>query len=115
MALKFVVTANRVVDGSVVYLAVDRTWASRLDASYRTDAEPERDALLAWAKTQEREICDPYAVEVEETADRVTLQSVRERIRADGPAVVLARLGYAGQPKPGLHVRAVEPPAKRSA
>jgi hypothetical protein len=115
MALRYVVTANRVQDGAVVYLAVDRTWALGLAQSYRSESEAERDALLAWAKTQERDICDPYALEVEDDGSNVVTPSARERIRSEGPEAVLARLGYAGLPRPGLHARVERTREKQSA
>lgn len=115
MALRYVVTANRVQDGAVVYLAVDRTWTLGLASSYRSESEAERDALLAWAKTQEHDICDPYAVEVSDDGAAVVAPSARERIRAEGPEAVLARLGYARLRRPGLHARVERPREKRSA
>ena len=87
-------TANRLSDGGVVYLGADRRWtATHAEAEVHADADTAEDSL-SWAKTQERVICDPYVVDVTMVDGRPTPTSARERIRAEGPAPTLQRLGY---------------------
>jgi hypothetical protein len=90
----FVITANRLSDGTVLYLDPGSRWVEALDAAWVTADATERDRLLAFAKTCELEICGPYAMELVLTADGSRQMSARERLRALGPADVRRRLGY---------------------
>lgn len=91
---KLIVTAQRLADGRVVYLRRDRTWTQRDFEAWITDDAGALEAELAWAKTQTEVVVDPYRIEVELEADgSVRHLSARERIRAGGPASVLARFG----------------------
>jgi hypothetical protein len=92
MATVFVLTANRTADGRAVYLTVDRRWSERLDDAHPTP-EPEG-APLSWAKGEERDVCDPYVLSVEETPAGLVASSARERIRATGPRWIAERFGY---------------------
>jgi hypothetical protein len=92
-----VLTANRTEDGSVVYLGVDRRWTRDLQEGCRLKAD-DQEAVLDWAKTQEREVCDPYVIDVVVDDGRLSPRTARERIRAEGPDATLARLGYAVSP-----------------
>lgn len=89
---KWIVTANRLLDGSVVYLSADRQWGADIGLAGVSDA-PDDDALT-WAGTQEHVICDPYALEVRVGEGAPEPLSARERIRAEGPHPTLLRLGY---------------------
>lgn len=88
------VTAQRLVDGRVVYLRADRSWTER-DVEAWTSADPAAaDELVAWSQTQTEEVVDPYRIEVVVEQDgSIRHLSARERIRAAGPAAVLARFG----------------------
>lgn len=88
------VTANFLADGGVAYLSADRAWTRDLQQAVTVDSEAGLEPLLGWAKGQEHEICDPYALPVSREADRLTPLSARERIRAEGPEPTLERLGY---------------------
>lgn len=92
MTKGFGVTANRLGDGAVVYLTSDRSWSpSSRDLVLRDAAESE--AAVAWAKTQERVVCGPYAFELSIESDGSWKTSARERLRAAGAAAVRERLG----------------------
>jgi len=90
----YVLTANRVLDGSVVFLGDRNTWSPSLAGARVLVSDTDRDAALEWAKAQEHEIADPYPADVETTKAGPVPTSARERIRAEGARVVLERLGY---------------------
>lgn len=83
-----VLTANRLRDGRVVWLAPGGAWSEHV-----TEAEvfpPEAAATgLATAQAAEREriVVGAYAVEVSVTAGIPTPLKFRERLRATGPSV----------------------------
>ena len=82
----FVITANRLSDGAVLYLAAASTWVLDLGHAH--------DRLLAFAKSCELTICGPYALEIAHAPDGARLLSARERLRALGASDVRRRLGY---------------------
>jgi hypothetical protein len=91
---RFVITANRLSDGTVLYLDEGSRWVLHLDDAHVIADAAERDRLLAFAKTCEREICGPYAMELAVKTDGERVLSARERLRALGPDDVRRRLGY---------------------
>lgn len=92
--LEFLVTANRLSDGQVVYLASNERWSeSYADARATRDAA-ERDRWIAWAKTREADVCGAYAIEATIDANGARELSARERLRALGPGDARRRLGY---------------------
>lgn len=93
----WIVTANRLSDGAVVYLRGDRGWTGDLQQARALDDTQAADDLLAWAKGQEAVICDPYLCEVGLEGAQLLPLSARERIRAEGPRPTLQRLGYLPQ------------------
>ena len=90
----FVITANRLSDGTVHYLNASSRWVEQFEDAVSTLDPAERDRLLAFAKGCESEICGPYAMEVSQKPDGSRVLSVREQLRARGPADVRRRLGY---------------------
>jgi hypothetical protein len=90
----FVITANRLSDGAVLYLDAASAWVSDLGHAHETSDPGERDRLLAFAKSCELTICGPYALEIARAPDGGRLLSARERLRALGAADVRRRLGY---------------------
>ncbi len=83
-----VVTANRLRDGAVVYLAEDGTWTERIDeARIAEDAEFAQE-LLATGEAAQR---DGLGVEPNLTkrGDGWHPQGCRETIRSKGPSVRL--------------------------
>ena len=82
------VTANRLTDGAVVFLAADGSWVERLTAG-QVVPESEAAAQLKRAEADARtEIVAPYLIDVGPGADgSITALRYRERIRAEGPSV----------------------------
>lgn len=98
MALQLV-TANRLRDGAVVYLAPEGRWSERIEAAVVAADKAAVEALLALAAEHvaARIVVAPYAIEVEEKGGRREPLRYRELIRARGPTVP-ARFG---DPAPG--------------
>ena len=84
-----VISANRLGDGIVVYLAPDNSWAERISGSVIAPDEATADAMLTQAKqaVQDRLIVDPYLIDVAEVDGEVRPTKYREFIRATGPSV----------------------------
>ncbi len=81
-----VVTANRLRDGLVVFLAEGDGWSLALADARVADGTQAAAAILAVAEqaADDRIVVEPYLIDV--TADNGTVRPVRyrERIRADG-------------------------------
>lgn len=90
----YLVTANKLTDGGVVYLAQSETWTSSIDSALTFDDAEERDRWVAWGKGRESEVCGCYGIEVVRSASGARVLSMRERLRAEGAASARARLGY---------------------
>jgi hypothetical protein len=77
-------TANRLIDGEVVFWNQGR-WVERFgEAELFTDDAPGEDAE-GRAKSQPTVVVEPYLIEVVESDDGVAPLSYRERLRALGP------------------------------
>lgn len=87
-----VVSANRLADGRVVYLAAEGGWSRELAAARRVEGKEAGAALLAEAEAGVRrcEVVGPTLVELQEE-DR-DLRRLRERIRDRGPTRETGRL-----------------------
>jgi hypothetical protein len=80
-----VLTANRLVDGVVVYLSPDGRWTHDFAQAARLAPEAAADAL-GQAQAQPRMLVGPYLVEVDgQTVE--PRERLRETIRAEGPTV----------------------------
>lgn len=79
-----VITANRLQDGLVVYLAENGSWERSLSAARVADSKDGISALetLAAQAAKEQIIVGAYPMDVDLTAGGPTPKSVRERIRA---------------------------------
>ena len=79
-----VITANRLTDGIVVYLAADGEWAEQIANARVADTEEEIKALEAEADeaVRERLVISVYPMPVVLKDGTVDPLSVRERIRA---------------------------------
>ena len=80
-----VVTANRLNDGIVVYLAPGGAWTEDIAEAARAESEDEVKALEAFAEiaVQDRLVVGVYPMPIEVKVDgSVDPISVRERIRA---------------------------------
>ena len=88
MTLK-IVTANRLGDGKIVYLARSGGWSERLSAGWAAESKAEEEALLALATKAEDEllVVASYLMPVEQVDGALEPLSQRERIRAIGPTV----------------------------
>ncbi|MBI4182988.1 MAG: DUF2849 domain-containing protein [Proteobacteria bacterium] len=84
-----IVTANRLRDGEVVYLAPGGRWAERLVEAEAAESEPDLARLLATAEQAVRAllVVGPYEMPVERAEGELRPLSQRERIRALGPTV----------------------------
>ncbi len=91
---EFLVTANRLSDGRVVYLASEERWSELYAEGLVTRDPAERDRWIAWAKTRERDVCGAYAIEAMVSTSGERELSARERLRALGPGDARRRLGY---------------------
>lgn len=77
-------TANRLLDGEVVFWR-GGDWTERFaDADLFTDAEP-AEAAEAHAKSQPTVVVEPYLIDIMETEEGPAPVSYRERLRALGP------------------------------
>ena len=84
-----VLTANRLDDGQVVYLATGAAWTHRL-AEARIASDDETAAALQAAGARgvaERTVVDPYLFEVDPHGGAPRPLRMREAIRAHGPSV----------------------------
>jgi len=83
-----VVTANRLGDGRVVWLAEDGAWREDARAArVFVGAEAEQGLAAGAAAEQARAVVGAYAVTVAATPRGPWPTSMRERIRAAGPSV----------------------------
>jgi len=83
------VTANRLLDGQVVYLTPAQDWSPLLDdCCVVADADAGADLLAAAARAvQDRLIVDPYLFEIGIEGGCISPLGRREIIRASGPSV----------------------------
>ncbi|MBN9509258.1 MAG: DUF2849 domain-containing protein [Alphaproteobacteria bacterium] len=88
-AQPLVVSANRLRDGRVVWLAADGGWVEHLHGAVVYLGE-EVDAGLAAGEADEQRqlVVGAYAVEVVETPGGMVPLRMRERVRVDGPSVL---------------------------
>jgi hypothetical protein len=84
-----VVTANRLEDGAVVYLAEGDAWSEWIDGGRLAATKEEGAALLAAAETAvaELKVVAPYLIDVVAEGDTLRAVRFREHIRASGPPV----------------------------
>lgn len=86
------VTANRLIDGQVVYLTPSRSWSEKLHASQLAEAGDAADALLraAEASVDAQLVVEPYLIPIGSDAGNGRPPRAvgrRETIRAAGPSV----------------------------
>ncbi len=86
-----IVTANRLGDGVVVYLAAGGAWSERVEEARVARDDEAGAALLAFAEGPEQGIVvvGPYLMEVAAETGAPRPLSNREVIRARGPTVRL--------------------------
>ncbi len=88
MALQMI-TANRLRDGAVVFLASQGRWVERFEDGRLANDETEAAALqqIAEAAVARADVVAPYLIEVSEQDGRLLPARYRERIRAEGPSI----------------------------
>lgn len=84
-----VLTANRLVDGAVIYLSQAGGWVERLDKALVFETKADAEAALAIGTEAERRqiLVHAYLFEVHQTGDHLRPVKQREIIRAAGPSV----------------------------
>jgi hypothetical protein len=84
-----VLTANRLDDGRVVFLAEDGRWSPRLDAARlaRDDATAAELESLGAAAERACRVVGSYLIPVTAGDGTIEATTARERIRARGPSV----------------------------
>ncbi len=84
-----IVTANRLRDGAVVYLAADGSWSTNISEGVvaRDAVAAERLMAAGNQAAADQVVVGPYLIAVAVNDDRVEPIGTRERIRALGPSV----------------------------
>ena len=84
-----VITANRLIDGLVVFVGAGLQWVLNINDAVILGDGPELAGALAFGAEEvaARKIVDPYAIDVSLRDGRPVPDRLRERIRAIGPSV----------------------------
>ncbi len=84
----YVITANRLSDGTVIYYTGAQNWSSWIADAFVCDSEEDTAALLESASSTKTfcDIVDPYSIEVYREAQTIKPVRYREAIRARGPS-----------------------------
>ncbi|HZT20750.1 MAG TPA: DUF2849 domain-containing protein [Dongiaceae bacterium] len=85
------VTANRLRDGAVVFLAAGGRWTVHVAEGHVAEEESHAAALLKAAEAQPTVVVGPYLIEVTVEAGAWRPVRYRERIRAAGPSIPLPK------------------------
>ena len=82
-------SANRLTDGRVVFLAEDARWVESIDQGLFIDSDTRRVELFEHAEraVESGTVVDPYLIEVVSEGGRWRPLQLREAIRAFGPTV----------------------------
>ncbi|HEX4179219.1 MAG TPA: DUF2849 domain-containing protein [Caulobacteraceae bacterium] len=83
-----VLTANRLIDGEVVFWAHGR-WVERFGEAERFEGDDTGGQAEAHAKNQTTVVVEPYLIEISETGGGYAPVVYRERLRALGPTNIL--------------------------
>lgn len=88
----WIVTGNFTADGAVAWRRADGTWSRRIvEAGLLADEATARSLAAIANANEQREISDPYGVEVHAAGDQIDPLTARQRIRANGPTVPIRR------------------------
>ena len=84
-----IMTANRLDDGSVVYLDGEGGWSGHIEDSHRAESLNDAEALTALAKQAVADclVVGPYLIDIADEEGAVRPLHYREAIRAKGPTV----------------------------
>jgi hypothetical protein len=90
-----IVTANRLVDGVVVYFTAEQSWSEVFaeSAPFRDDASAAAALAGVDSFVKARIVVGPYLAEVEETPEGLEPASARERIRASHTPTITPDVG----------------------
>ena len=88
-----VVTANRLWDGKVVYRTPGNGWSTELTAAAVVTSPEEAELLLENARADERDAVGAYVAPVAQDSSVATPANLRERIRRNGPTILLPSVG----------------------
>jgi hypothetical protein len=96
-----VLTANRLRDGIVVYLAADGRWVESIEGAVVARSTEEARALQEQgARDAARNlVVEPYLAAVAETGGRLAPVRMRERVRVEGPSILDDVPGYSPSPR----------------
>jgi len=88
-----IVTANRLIDGAVVYLTARGGWSESVADGHVALGEFETRDLMAWAarSADRNEVVGPYLVAIGSADWGNSPIGMRETIRAGGPTVETGR------------------------
>jgi hypothetical protein len=99
-----IVTANRLVDGTVVFLDDEGTWhdSAKFAAIARSPDEARALEARGAHDAARNLVVEPYLIEVREADDGLVPLRVRERVRFQGPSVLGDVVGYARPRSPAV-------------
>jgi hypothetical protein len=83
-----VLTANRLIDGAVVFWSRGR-WVERFGEAEHFEDDDAGGAAEAEAKSQPTVVVEPYLIEIAASGDGYAPLAYRERLRALGPTNTL--------------------------
>lgn len=91
-----ILSANRLSDGTVVFLDFEGAWSELLDEAVVAHTPDEVRALedRGAYDAARNLVVEPYLVEVREEGGRIVPVRQRERVRAAGPSMLAAVPGY---------------------
>ena len=91
-ANRWVVTAKFTDDAGNAWRRADGTWSRQLaDAGLYTDEAAAKAQCVDTVAKEQREISDPYVIEVHAANGTIDPLTARERIRATGPTIRVRR------------------------
>lgn len=91
-ANRWVVTGKFTDDAGNAWRRADGTWSRQLaDAGLYTDEAAAKAQTIETAAKEQREISDPYVIEVHAANGTIDPLTARERIRATGPTIRVRR------------------------
>ena len=90
-ATHWIVTGNFTIDGAVAWRRADGSWSRLIADAALVDEPTAKVQSTAASTTEQREICDPYGIEVHFDGATIDPLTARQRIRANGPTIQLRR------------------------
>lgn len=86
--MRFAISANRLLDGIVVFFGSNNHWVDQLSAAFLYTSKDEAEAALVVARLDQTRnvVVEPYVFEVRAEGTSVA-HHIREAIRAAGPTV----------------------------